>query len=213
MARCKGSRIPCRRWRATGEQAEPNPFFGSNVERSKPIVLPLGKRVVRQADGAVGKGRWRKRRPSCNEADRDCNIIPRESGQTSIWSFITRELGELTEKAKQMTAEMSRTAGAAFHEVDWHAIDWHKAHENVGRLQARIVKAMQEVGRCKAASRKGRLKGLSRIRRKFYVQFSGGGAAATPPCYPAGGGNPLPYRDGAELGKGVTSENPKPGRT
>lgn len=28
------------------------------------------------------------------EADRDCNI-PRESGQTSIWSFFTRELVEL----------------------------------------------------------------------------------------------------------------------
>jgi len=84
-----------------------------------------------------------------------------------------------------MTAEMSRTAGAAFHEVDWHAIDWHKAHENVGRLQARIVKAIQEVRRCKAASRKGRSKGLSCIKRKFYVQFLGGEAAATPPCYPA----------------------------
>ncbi len=44
-----------------------------------------------------------------------------------------------------MTAEMSTTAGAAFHvRVDWHAIDWQKAHENVRRLQARIVKATQE---------------------------------------------------------------------
>ena len=36
-------------------------------------------------------------------------------------------------------------AGAASHEaVNWHAIDWHKAHRNVRRLQARIVKACQE---------------------------------------------------------------------
>jgi RNA-directed DNA polymerase len=36
-------------------------------------------------------------------------------------------------------------AGAASHEtVDWHAIDWRKAHRNVRRLQARIVKAEQE---------------------------------------------------------------------
>jgi hypothetical protein len=27
--------------------------------------------------------------------DRDCNIIPRESGQTSIWSFFTRKFTEL----------------------------------------------------------------------------------------------------------------------
>lgn len=38
-----------------------------------------------------------------------------------------------------------KMAGAASHErVDWHAIDWHKAHRNVRRLQARIVKAQQE---------------------------------------------------------------------
>jgi RNA-directed DNA polymerase len=36
-------------------------------------------------------------------------------------------------------------AGAASHEnVDWHAINWQKAHENVRRLQARIVKATQQ---------------------------------------------------------------------
>ena len=28
-------------------------------------------------------------------ADRGCNITPRESGQTSIWSFFTREFSEL----------------------------------------------------------------------------------------------------------------------
>ncbi len=36
-------------------------------------------------------------------------------------------------------------AGAASHEaMNWPAIDWHKAHRNVRRLQARIVKAYQE---------------------------------------------------------------------
>ena len=50
------------------------------------------------------------------------------------------------QKAKQMTAELSKTAGAAFHEVvDWHAIDGHKAHRTVNRLQARIVKATQSL--------------------------------------------------------------------
>jgi len=37
------------------------------------------------------------------------------------------------------------TAGAASREeVNWYAIDWHKAHRNVRRLQARIVKACQQ---------------------------------------------------------------------
>ncbi len=32
-------------------------------------------------------------------------------------------------------------AGAASHEeVGWHTINWQQAHENVRRLQARIVK-------------------------------------------------------------------------
>jgi hypothetical protein len=76
-------------------------------------------------------------------------------------------------------------AGAVAHrEVDWRAMDWRAVHCEVRRLQARIVKAMQ-VRRCKAASRKGRLKGLSCIKRKFYVQFLGGGEAVMPPCYPA----------------------------
>jgi RNA-directed DNA polymerase len=75
--------------------------------------------------------------------DRDCNIIPRESEQTSTWSFITRELVKTTKEAKQMTA--ISIAGAASHaEVNWHAIPWQQAHENVRRLQARIVKATQQ---------------------------------------------------------------------
>jgi RNA-directed DNA polymerase len=54
-----------------------------------------------------------------------------------------------------MTAE--RNAGAASHaEVDWHAIDWQQVHQNVRRLQARIVKATQE-------RRWGKVKALQRL--------------------------------------------------
>lgn len=43
-----------------------------------------------------------------------------------------------------MTAEVV-TAGAVSHrELNWHAISWQAAHQNVRRLQARIVKAMQQ---------------------------------------------------------------------
>ena len=31
---------------------------------------------ARNADGMAGKGCWKKRRPLCNGADRDCNIVP-----------------------------------------------------------------------------------------------------------------------------------------
>jgi RNA-directed DNA polymerase len=41
-----------------------------------------------------------------------------------------------------MTAAL--TAGAVSHTtLEWHAINWQAAHENVRRLQARIVKATQ----------------------------------------------------------------------
>ncbi len=84
------------------------------------------------------------------------NITPRESGQTSNGSFFTRELGKPTKAAKQMTAKQ-QLAGAATHRVvDWHAIDWQKVHQNVRRLQARIVKATQE-------GRWGKVKALQRL--------------------------------------------------
>jgi RNA-directed DNA polymerase len=83
------------------------------------------------------------------------NIIPRESGQTSIGSFLTRTLGKRTQEAKQMTA--AAPAGAASREMaDWHAIDWQKAHQNVPRLQAGIVKATQAGG-------SGKVKALQRL--------------------------------------------------
>ena len=48
-----------------------------------------------------------------------------------------------------MTAHQTASAvlvtGASSHkEINWHAIDWRKVHQNVRRLQARIVKATQE---------------------------------------------------------------------
>jgi len=33
---------------ATGEQAGPTPSVGTDMERGKPIILPLGRRAVRQ---------------------------------------------------------------------------------------------------------------------------------------------------------------------
>jgi RNA-directed DNA polymerase len=81
-------------------------------------------------------------------------ITPRESGQTSVWSFITRTPDQLVEEAKQMTAHR---AGAVSHDtMDWHAIDWRRVHQTVRRLQVRIVKAVQ-------ASRWGKVRALQHL--------------------------------------------------
>src|SRR5207244_13166314 len=53
------------------------------------------------------------------------------------------------QEAKQMTAKTTAqaemVAGAASHDtLDWHAIDGRRVHQIVRRLQARIVKAIQE---------------------------------------------------------------------
>ena len=43
------------------------------------------------------------------------------------------------------TAQAEMVAGAASHDtMDWHAIDGRRVHQTVRRLQARIVKAIQE---------------------------------------------------------------------
>ena len=56
-----------------------------------------------------------------------------------------------------ITANAEKVAGAiSLEAVEWHAIDWQKAHRNVRRLQARIVKAVQE-------GRWGKVKALQRL--------------------------------------------------
>src|SRR6266699_1930235 len=91
------------------------------------------------------------------------NITPRESGQTSVWSFITRTHEEPTQEEKQMTVEIpstkeeERPAGASSHADDhWDGILWYRTQRNVRRLQARIVKATQE-------KRWGKVKALQRL--------------------------------------------------
>jgi RNA-directed DNA polymerase len=69
-------------------------------------------------------------------------ITPRASGLTSLWSFMTRALGNQPQAAKQRTAAAS--AGAASRDtVEWQALEWQKAPQIVRRRQARSVKATQ----------------------------------------------------------------------
>src|SRR5262249_27984137 len=75
--------------------------------------------------------------------ERRRNMTPRASGQTSIWSFITKELGQLLAERRQMTAVTTLTGALSTGPAAWHTIDWYAVHRTVRRLQARIVKAVQ----------------------------------------------------------------------
>jgi RNA-directed DNA polymerase len=78
------------------------------------------------------------------------NLIPRESGQTSAGSCVTRERVELSREEKQMN--LATACAPSDGQASWTSIDWPKVHRNVRRLQARIVKAWQvgDHGRAKA---------------------------------------------------------------
>ncbi|NIV94065.1 hypothetical protein GWN42_15040 [candidate division KSB1 bacterium] len=60
----------------------------------------------------------------------------------------------------------------------WDAIDWQKAYAKVNRLQARIVKAVQDTAGCLTAP----YQGLSRMLGNWHVRFLRG--LATVPGYP-----------------------------
>src|SRR5207237_1337189 len=85
---------------------------GPSAERGKPVAFPPGKRAVRPADGAAGRGGGSKRKPRCNGADRGCDSTPPERELTSLWSGGTRESGQPLWEAEQMSAA-ARLAGAA----------------------------------------------------------------------------------------------------
>src|SRR5262249_41815793 len=92
------SPFPCRRCRATGEQAEPTPSVirpwnvvsPSSSLRGRPAVRrsPMGRRV--------GDEGGSERRPVIGRigVEPSGEITPRESGPTSLGSFVTRAPGQ-----------------------------------------------------------------------------------------------------------------------
>src|SRR5256712_48461 len=84
------------------------------------------------------------------------NITPCASEQTSIWSFITRDLGQPRKERRQMTAVATLTGALSDRPVAWHAINWYAVHRQVRRLQARMVKAVQ-------AKRWGKVRALQHL--------------------------------------------------
>jgi RNA-directed DNA polymerase len=71
-------------------------------------------------------------------------ITPRESGQTSIWSFLTRKTELPTQETKRMTAVETQAGAVPNGRIDWTTINWRTVNQNARRLQSRIVKATQE---------------------------------------------------------------------
>src|SRR5215813_4841043 len=111
------------------------------------------------------------------------NITPRESALTSVWSCLTRDLGQPLKERRQMTAVATLT-GALSHRL------------TLPGLQARMVKVGPQpgVGRCTTAFRKERSQGLSGMRGNLHVPFLGGWVGAIPPGYPADGETCLKQR-------------------
>jgi len=133
--------------------------------------------------------------PCCNGADRGCNITPRESGQTSLWSGVTREPGQQTSGGDADLSAAATLAGAV-----------PERGNTVCLLQAGIVKVSPGKRRRPASLRLGRP----------VVQFWCGGGSRTPPrAGPAvtahqgeGGSDRLP-RGGDELNRSAPAATAK----
>jgi len=74
--------------------------WGISAERGKPVVLLLGvgrsqERPMGQRAEELGKSERRSVIERIGVAPSG-NIIPPARGLTSLWSFVTRELGQLT---------------------------------------------------------------------------------------------------------------------
>ncbi len=79
---------------------------------------------ARNAVGVAGRGCWKKRRPLCNGADRDCNITPprkRADFQRVVRDERTRRT--FTGGNQQMNAEQSACASSGKANT-WEQIDW-----------------------------------------------------------------------------------------
>ena len=77
-----------------GPEQAPNPTYFCKRNVETPYRSLRGQQAARSAYGGAGVGTRSKRMPFCNGADRGCDIILRESGQTSSWSLFTREFAE-----------------------------------------------------------------------------------------------------------------------
>jgi hypothetical protein len=77
----------------TGGKKEPKLSIAVKLaEHGKPVAILIEDgAAVRLRYGVAGRGWWKKQTPICNRSDRDLDVIPCESRQTSTGSLITRK--------------------------------------------------------------------------------------------------------------------------
>ena len=74
--------------------------LAQNTVSPYPFCYQAGKQAVRQAERSAGTGLWKKRMSFCNGVNRDLNVIPRESGQTSTLGNSLQETFRTFERRK-----------------------------------------------------------------------------------------------------------------
>jgi hypothetical protein len=86
---------------AAGGKAEPKAPVSLKRNVATPYISHTGRRAARPTDRCAGTGWRKKRRPPCNRVDKGFKVTLLESGQTSAWSFMARELGHLGSGGKR----------------------------------------------------------------------------------------------------------------
>lgn len=152
-----GSGVPCHGHPTPPVERARLPHPVTQADLGKPVALPRGKAGRKVCRSSCGYRRTDKANASLSWAGEGWRlgpITPRESGPTSVWSFIPRTPDQLVEEAQQRTAQR---AGAVSHDLmDWHAIAWRRVHQTVRRLQVRSVQAVQ-------AGRGGKVRALQHV--------------------------------------------------
>lgn len=118
----------------------------------------MGQQLVREAYGRAGLGGWKKRRLSCNGADRGFNRHPTvKAGPRPTGLSLRENLENRNYEEKQMTAvQLVLTGASSTSNENWLTIHWERVTKEVKRLQMRIAKAVRE-------KRHGKVKALQWI--------------------------------------------------
>jgi hypothetical protein len=139
----------------TGEEAEPTPcvVHMRNVGSRSPSCTQEGISQGTPTGGPVeeeGASEGRSVMERIGVAAQE-KITPRESEQTSLWSFRARAFEQPIEEVRQMTTEATEvptpdpSVGATTNTpLTWHQINWRQAERNVHRLQTRMAQATLE---------------------------------------------------------------------
>jgi len=139
-------------------------LFKRNKETPNLSCEPTGKQSARVAHGDAGIGCRRKRMLATERLNSltgqiEVQTLPHAKAGRLPTGLSTREsIQNLLKGGKQMKTarESEATVCAPPAEMEWHQINWVQCHQNVRRLQARIVKATQE-------GRRGKVKALQRL--------------------------------------------------